>query len=254
MNVSGEVVAFGADTNTNEAALSGSTSMATSGKPRLGTRVITRDGRVWRFCVAGAADLVAGNLIQGAAPVTAHLALTSAAQAVGDTVLTVTPGAASGAANLYAEGYLMIDTTPGNGRIYAISGHPAISSSTAFTLTLEKDDPIQVALTTSSRYGLYPNLYKNVIQCPTTKTGPVVGVANCVITAAQNGWLLTFGPAPVLINGTPAVTAPVVNSATTAGAVDVWTAAAQPTATYVGEMMQVGVSGKNNAVFVKLMP
>lgn len=253
MNAGSDVQGFAADTNANDSA-SASSSGAASYRHRLGTRMITRDGRVWRYCVAGAADLVAGNLIQGPAPIANHLALTSAAQAIGDTTLTVTPGATAGAANLYAEGYLCIDTTPGNGRIYAISGHPAITASTAFTLTLEKDDPIQVALTTSSRYGLYPNLYKNVIQCPTTKTGPVVGFATCVITAAQFGWLCTWGPVPALINGTPAVTAPVVNSATTAGAVDVWTAAAQPTATYVGEMMQVGVSTKNNFVYAKLAP
>ena len=69
---------------------------------------------------------------------------------------------------------------------------------------------------------------------------------------AQYGWLQTWGVASCLINGTPAVTAPVVNSATTAGALDVWTAAAQPTASLVGEMCQVGVSGKNNFVFLKI--
>jgi len=48
------------------------------------------------------------------------------------------------------------------------------------------------------------------------------------------------------------VTAPVVNSATTAGAVDVWSAAAQPTSSLVGEMCQIGVSTKNNFVFAKI--
>jgi hypothetical protein len=73
-----------------------------------------------------------------------------------------------------------------------------------------------------------------------------------IIPASNYGWLQTWGPAAVLINGTPAVTAPVVNSVTAAGAVDVWTAAAQPTASYVGEMMQVGVSGKFNFVYLKI--
>lgn len=215
----------------------------------LGTIGDTGDGRLFRYCQAGAADLVAGNVIQGAAPVTAHLANTPPAVAIGATSFTYTPGSAAGAANLYAEGFLQVDTTPGNGYTYQVSGHPAITSATAFTLTLK--DAIQVALTTSSRVGLIPNAYKNVIQCPTTNTAKVVGVAPTIITATQYGWLCSHGPTSTLINGTPAITAPVVNSGTTAGAVDKWTTAAADVAvTVVGHMMQVGVSGKNNFVHV----
>lgn len=214
----------------------------------LGTRGYTSDGRRFRYAQAGAADLVAGNLIQGAAPLPNHLANTAPVVAIGATSFSYTPGATGGAANLYAEGYLQVDTTPGNGYTYQVSGHPTITASVAFTLTLK--DAIQVALTASSRIGLMPNPYKNVIQCPTTITAKVVGVAGYIITTVQYGWLQTWGCASVLINGTPAITAPVINGATTAGTVDVWTAAAQPTANLVGHMMQVGVSTKNNFVFL----
>lgn len=223
-------------------------------KHPLGATVRTADGRVFRYCQAGASDLVAGNLIQSAAPIPNHLALTPSAAALGAKVVTMTPGATAGAANLYAEGYLQVDTTPGNGYVYQVKDHLAITASTAFSVNLMDDDPIQVALTTSSRVGLVHNPYKNVIQTPTTITAAVVGVSPYVITATQYGWLQTWGPASVLINGTPAVTAPVINSATTAGAVDVWTAAAQPTAQMVGKTMQVGVSGKNNFIFLTLAP
>ena len=216
----------------------------------LGTRAYTADGRRFRYAQVGATDTVAGSLYQSAAPIANHLANTPPAVAIGAKSFSYTPGATAGAENLYAEGYLQVDTTPGNGYMYQVSGHAAISASTAFTLNLV--DAIQVALTTSSRVGLIHNLCKNVIVCPTTKTAAVVGVAPCVIATTAYGWLQTWGPAAVLVNGTPAVTAPVINSATTAGAVDVWTAAAQPTSSLVGEMMQVGVSGKNNAVFLKI--
>jgi len=220
-------------------------------KHPLGTRAMTKDGRVFRYAVAGAVDTVAGSLYQQAAVVTAHLANTPPVVAVGATSFVYTPGAATGVANLYAEGYLQVDTTPGNGYTYLVSGHDAIASSTAFTLFLK--DPIQVALTASSRVGLMPNAYKNVIVCPTAITGRVAGVAPCIITATQYGWLQTRGPASVLINGTPAVTSPVANSGTTAGAVDVWTtAAAAVVVTPVGYMMQVGVSTKNNMVFLTI--
>jgi hypothetical protein len=217
-------------------------------KHPLGTRATDGKSRVFRYCQAGGSDLVAGNLIQSSAPIANHLAQTPPAVAVGATNFSFTPGATAGAANLYAEGLLQVDTTPGNGYTYGVYGHAAITASTAFTLYLS--DPIQVALTTSSRVGLIANPYKAVIQTPTTITAKVVGVATYIISANQYGWLQTAGPASVLINGTPAVTAPVINGATTAGSVDVWTAAAQPTANLVGHMMQVGVSGKNNFVFL----
>lgn len=230
----------------------------------LGTIAMSKDGRIYRYSSAGAADLVVGNIVQSAAPIPLHLALTSAAQAVGDgrgnsgsAVIVVTPGGTGGAANLYAEGTLMIDTTPGNGFTYRISGHAAITASVAFNLFLDPDETIQVALTTASRYGLHHNPWKTVIQTPTTNTAKVIGCAVSIITAnttAENfGWVQTRGPAAVLINGTPAITAPVVNSGTTPGAVDKWTTAAADVAvTPVGFMMQVGVSGKNNSVFLTI--
>jgi hypothetical protein len=217
----------------------------------LGTKAETKDGRIFRYCQAGAVATVAGSLYQSAAPLTNHLANTPPAVAVGATSFSYTPGATAGAANLYAEGYLQVDTTPGNGYCYVVAGHDAITASTAFTLYLR--DAIQVALTTSSRVGLSPNPYKNVIVTPTTNTAKVVGVPGTVIAISEYGWLQTRGPASVLINGTPAITAPVVNSGTTAGAVDKWTTAAADVAvTPVGFMMQVGVSGKNNFVFLTL--
>lgn len=219
-------------------------------KHPLGARAVTKDGRVFRYCQAGAADTVAGSVYQSAAPIANHLANTPPAVAVGATSFSYTPGATAGAANLYAEGYLQVDTTPGNGYTYQVSGHAAISASTAFTLVLV--DPIQVALTTSSRVGLVHNPYKNVIVNPTTATAAVAGVAPYVITTAQYGWLQTWGPASVLINGTPGVGIAVVISATTAGAVDVAAVAAEINTRSIGHMMQVGVSGKNNFVNLKI--
>ena len=48
------------------------------------------------------------------------------------------------------------------------------------------------------------------------------------------------------------ITAPVMNGLTTAGSVDVWTAAAQPTSNLLGHMMQVGVSTKYNFVYLAI--
>lgn len=226
----------------------------------LGSIAMSKDGRVFRYCSVGATDLVVGSIYQSAAPIANHLALTAAIQAIGDGIsskpIVVTPGATAGAANLYAEGTLMIDTTPGNGYSYRISGHPAIVASTAFNLTLDADETIQVALTASSRYGLHHNPYKTVIVAATTVTACAVGGAVNIITGngtAENyGWLQTRGPFAALINGTPGVGIGVVTSATTAGAVDVAAVAAEINVRIIGRMMQVGVSTKNNAVFLTL--
>lgn len=217
----------------------------------LGTRGYTSDGRRFRYAQIGAVDTVAGSLYQGAVPLANHLANTPPAVAIGAKSFTYTPGATAGAANLYAEGYLQVDTTPGNGYTYQVSGHAAITSATAFTLYLV--DPIQVALTTSSRVGLLPNSFKNVVVTPTTNTAAVQGWAPAIVATTAYGWLHTWGPVSALINGTPAITAPVVNSATTAGAVDKWTTAAADVAvTPVGFMLQVGVSAKCNFVMARL--
>lgn len=219
----------------------------------LGTRIETDDGRVYRYAKAGAVDLVAGNVLQGPAIVTAHLANTPPAVAIGALSFTYTPGAATGTANQYAGGWLQVDTTPGNGYTYEVSGHAAIASSTAFTLNLK--DPIQVALTTSSRVGLIANPYSGVIQFPvTTATGIAVGIAGYIISATQYGWIQTWGMASVLIAGTPALGAPVMTPSTTAGSAVVETTTNLVVAQIVGFMAQIGVDGKNNFVNLRIQP
>lgn len=217
----------------------------------LGTRGVTRDGRVFRYAVAGGSALVVGNVLQSAAQVANHLNCTVAAAAIGDTTITVTPGATAGAANLYAEGIGIISTTPGLGYSYSISGHAAISASTAFTLNLMKDDPIQVALTSSSKLDLCPNPYKNVIQAPvTTLTGAVVGVAVYPITAAYYGWIQTWGMGGVLIDQTPGVGQSLSAPSAAAGAATINSS----TLTIVGDSMVTGVDAKVKAVFIKIAP
>jgi hypothetical protein len=202
----------------------------------LGTKLVTRDGRVFRYVKNGAVALVPGDVIQAPAQITTHDQLTPAAAAIGATTLVVE--------NQYAEGWACIDTTPGLGRMYPIASHPAAAASTAVTLTLHADAKVQVALTTSSRITLVPNPYKGVIQSPvTTQTSVVLGVAVAPIAISNFGWIQTEGVAGVLIAGTPAVGAAVGVPATAAGAV-VIDGAATSGLFVVGRMMVTGVDGK----------
>lgn len=230
----------------------GFVSSATQQHP-IGQVGFTKDGRWFRYCLAGAADLVAGNCIQGPAIIANHLANTPPAVAAGATSFTYTPGATLGAVGIYNEGYLGVDTTPGNGTTYNVANNPAIASATAFTLTIDGEDPINVALTSSSRVGLLANPYKGVIQMPiTTATGLLVGVANYIITAAQYGWIQTKGIASVLIAGTPALGAGIMSPGTAAGAAVVVTTTNLVVAQYVGRMAQIGVDGKNNFAMLNI--
>ena len=213
----------------------------------LGTRGEDRFGRQYRFCkVASGAALVAGNCIQGQAEITAHQALTPANAAIGDKSITVTPGATAGAADLYADGIAVIDTTPGEGYAYPIKGHLAITASVAFVLNLAPGWPVQVALTAAgSKVNLYPNPYRNVIQSPvTTASGPTAGVAPFPIAASEYGWLGVNGPFGTLITGTPAIGAQVTSVGAVAGAAAIMSS----TLPLIGTMMELGVDTKIQGV------
>jgi len=217
---------------------------------RLGERVETSDGRVFRYAQAGAAQLVAGNVVQAPAQVTTHKAMTPVAAAIGATSVTATLGATNAVtANQYADGYLIVAVTPGNGYAYRISSHPAAAASAACVFTLA--EPLNVALTTSSRVSLQANPYKGVIQAPTTLTGTPAGIAVFPAAANEYCWIQTRGLAPVLTAGTPAVGAAVGVPGSAAGAV-VIDGAATSGLYPIGTMAETGVDASNCAVLVHL--
>lgn len=184
----------------------------------LGERAVTNDGRAFRYVKAGASDLVPGKLQQSPAEITNHENLTPSAASVGDTSITVTLGATLATANQYANGWAVVTVTPGQGYQYKIKSHPAAAQSASLTLQLV--DPIQVALTTSSRIDLVQNPYSGVILNPATATSAPIGVAVYPITASQYGWVQVGGPASVLADGAVTVGNLVVASNGTAGAVE----------------------------------
>ncbi len=228
---------------------------STTQKHPLGTLGVGADGSKHRYAKAGLVALVTGNVLQSPAIVTTHLAMTATAAALGATNVTFTLGGTNAAtANQYAEGWLQIDTTPGNGNRYRIASHPAAALSTALAIQLYPDDPIAVAHTTATRGGLISNPYRGVIQMPvTTATGEVAGIANCDLAISNFGWVQTAGMAAVLIAGTPALGAVVMAPGAVAGAAEIIVAAGTLiVAQIVGRMMQVGVAGKNNAVWLTI--
>ena len=176
--------------------------MSTTQKYPLGTRYAKNDGRVFRYALAGAVALVAGDLIQsailGGAATTVQHDLTPVAVAKGAYKVTVTVDTTDQAKDLYKNGWMAVtdgDAANAMGDLYLIKSHPA--SSTTVELTLY--EPLKRAITTSSRISLLTNIYKSVIQAPvTTASGIIVGVAPTVVSIANYFWLQTWGIANVL--------------------------------------------------------
>lgn len=216
----------------------------------LGERLVTSDGRVFRYAKAGAVDLVAGNWIQSPAQLANHQNIAPTATfAIGATAVTVTLGATAATANQYAGGQMVVTITPGLGQAIAILGHPAALSGATLTLTLA--EPLRVALTTTTRVDLVPNLFNGVIQNPiTTLTGVCVGVATYIITAAEYGWIQRSGLCGALIAGTPGVGLAIVVPGTAAGAAVIDGAASATNV--VGTMASTGGDGECNGVMVAL--
>ncbi len=172
---------------------------------RLGERLVTADGRVFRYCkAASTAALVAGNYIQSAAEIGDHQNRSVTAAAIGATTVTVSLGATAVTENQYAGGQMVVTITPGLGQAVTIAGHPAAVLSTSVVLTL--GEPLRVALDTNTRVDLVANPYNNVIQEPaTTATGVCVGVATYIISASEYGWIQRGGLAGALNTDTTAV-------------------------------------------------
>lgn len=182
----------------------------------LGEKMVTSDGRIFRYCKAGGTALVQGKLQQAQAEDTADQDLAVAAAAIGATSV-VTTTTLTATANQYANGYVVVTVTPGEGYMYKIKSHPAVTAA-ALTLTLE--DSIQVALTTASRIDLIANPYSAVVVNPTTATSGPCGVAVYPIAISEFGWLQTHGPCAVLSDGGSTVGTNVSASNATAGAVE----------------------------------
>ena len=209
----------------------------------LGQKMITVDGRAYRFHKAGASTLVVGDVVDGPANITNHLATAAVARAAGATTIAATLGATASAKDQYQGGYASIVLTPGGGETYIlnrspnITTHEAVASAGVITATLANGETIVTALTTTSDVTWVLNPYSGTIQSPiTTLISQMIGVAVKATTADRFGWIQTRGIASVLASGTIVVGNNVVRLVAAAGA-------AGPAAAATSEVL-----GRANAV------
>jgi hypothetical protein len=169
----------------------------------IGSYMETASGRGFRYAKIGATATVAGKVYQGTALDATNLQPTGglgvAAQAIGDTSITIST-AITLTANQMAGGYLSVCVTPGQGYLYNLAGNTAVTAAAGAVITL--NDPIQIALTTSSKVIMAQHPYNGVIVEPGTPTAAIAGVAHRVTTATYYGWIQTRGAASVLFTGT----------------------------------------------------
>lgn len=186
-------------------------------------------GKIFRYALAGASNLVAGNLLQEQVEDTQfeNMAVGTAG-VVGDQFIQVTNGTTTIVPATYLGGTIHVYTagTVAIGDEYTIIGVSG-TLTTGGALKVYTDRPLRYAFTTSAKVVMKPAISAGVIQFPaTTPTGIAVGVAQYAITAAQYGWIQTHGPAAVLSDGsTFAVGSSVGTPSGTAGAVTVYAAA-----------------------------
>ncbi len=238
----------------------------------VGQKFDTSDGRELALVQNGAVALVSGVLVQSEAENTAFqkLAMTiPAAQpgTVGGTQILVTNGGTVLNANKYGGGYVIVASGPGIGQFLKIASHQAAAASATFIVNLE--DPIQVAVTASSKISLLQNPYANVIITPaTTATGGCVGVTLSPLAAstaatydgtsgaltvaglAQYGLITVHGPAACLVdNSVTNVGYPLGVSKVTAGTVGIATLTSTP---QIAEAMQTLTSANTGLIYLYL--
>lgn len=230
----------------------------------VGSKFETSDGREFVLIQNAGTALVAGNLIQGPVTIGAnHTNLACTTAAIGATTITVTLGGTAVTANQYAGGFLVVNAGTGIGQTLKIQGHPAAALSTAVVITLE--DPFQVAtLASDSKVTLQLNPYGSAngvdvrtsgcVVCPTTLTGPVIGVtvspiAASTATVPSYGFIQTKGVVGCLNDATTAIGLDLMHSANTAGAVQTYVVA---TSGRVGTSHVAGVTTEVRPITIQL--
>lgn len=217
---------------------------------RLGSQGATRDGRLFRYGLAGAVALAPGKINQVPAVVANHQNVAvQTASVVGDTTLAVTLGATAATADQYADGYVIGYDASGVGQTLQISGNAVIGS--AGTGNVFLSDPIAIAQTTSGKVNLELNPWAGALVYATGATTEYCnGVTNVSLPIANYGWFQTRGTAAVLGNGSITKGSGVVPGQTTPGSVDI---EATGTITQrVGLQVQTGTSTKYNTVFLTI--
>lgn len=186
-------------------------------KEAIGVVGGTADGKLYVYGKAEG-EVTRGSLAVAEAVVANHVnQLVDVSAAIGDTEVSLNIGATAAAADLYADGYLVVNDATGEGVAYRVAGNSAGAGSDVIRVRLY--EPLVAALTLDVSEA---SLIKHpAMDCAESTTlAKAVGVANTTIADEGFGWFQKGGLASVLADGTPAKNASVIQSNGTAGAVE----------------------------------
>lgn len=215
-----------------------------SQKLKLGTRMQIFD-REFVYVQAGEA-ITAGVLVDGMAGTAAHqVDLAVEAASAGATTITLS-GSLTITKDQYKDGYIIFNDVNEEGHMYRIKSNTAVSSATGCVITLDEEDGLVTAITSSQQVGLYENPHKEVeIHDFNDIDNAPLGWACVDIADTYYGWLCDKGFTTALIDGTPAIGAQLVVSQGVDGAVEVLDSDADDEGTVVGIMGPIaGVAGE----------
>lgn len=218
----------------------------------LGQLIWGNDGKAYRYALAGASNLVMGNVLQSSAVDTqfTNMAIGTAA-VVGDNFLQVTNGTTTITANQFDGGSISVYTagTVAIGDEYTIVGVTGTLTNGG-ALKVFLDRPVRTAFTTSAKVSMRRSPYSGVIQAPaSTLTGTPVGVAMFAQTAANYGFIQSHGVGAALSDGSSILVGSAVASPSgTAGAVILEAAGLSP----IGYAMQAAAAAHAIAVDLRI--
>ena len=216
----------------------------TAQKQKLGTRMRI-DDREFVYSQAGEA-ITAGVLVTGKAGTAAHqvdLAVTAAS--AGATTITLS-GSLTITKDQYKDGWLIFNDVEEEGHMYRVKGNTAVSSATGCVVTIDEEDGLVTAITTSQQVGLYENPYKEVdIHDFNDIDHAPLGWACIDIADESYGWLCDKGFTTAKILGTPGIGLPLVASNQADGSVEILDSDDDAQGTIVGYMGPIaGVTGE----------
>ena len=231
------------------------TSTATPGVGMTVGNLVRDDktGKYFRYALAGAADLVVGNLLQESAEDTTYENMAVTATAINSPYLNVTNGTATITDEKFRGAQLVVYTAGGLtlGDEYTVMGVTG-TLTTGGALQVLLDRPLRAAATTSDKVVIKRSPWSGVIQAPaSTQTGMAVGTAIYAIKANQYGFVQSHGIANALSDGsTFAVGSDVGTPSGTAGCVTVF--AAGTTHQRVGVVREAAASGHSISMFLTI--
>ena len=183
----------------------------------LGTRMVMKDGRVYRYCKNGATALTAGRLTIVATAIAnstmIHALYAAAAQNATSVKFNTTGSTGTFTASELKDGMIWFSATGATGQAesHLIYKHVAWSTVTGTTIDimLYPNDKIRNAWATSTGTArLMKNKFRDVIVSAVGlgSGGALVGVPNTHIAANYYFWAQTWGPCPVEYDNLPTET------------------------------------------------